>query len=329
MATHSADDAWRPSADIHCAKERSESLRVIREFFAERGVLQVDTPALGTTTVTDPNIQSISASVLPGETMFLQTSPEYFMKRLLAAGYPDIYQVCKVFRAGESGRMHSPEFTMVEWYRRGFSLNEIMRETAELVAQTLGRAHLIGDIDYLDYTDAFEERVGVDPLSCDVESLQVALHADHQLRASLGDDRNTWLDLAMSTLLTPSFSKDRLTILHHYPASLAALAQRCPENHSIADRFEVFFAGMELANGFVELTDANEQRERFDRDRQTRAERGDTIPEVDEQLVAALQSGLPPCAGVAVGFERMLMIKTGSNDIRDVQSFTIEVPEIG
>ena len=324
MATDSLDASWRPNATVRIAKERASMMRDIQQFFAQRDVLQVDTPVLGINTVTDPNIESIATTTETESTMFLQTSPEYFMKRLLAAGYPDIYQVCKVFRASESGRTHLPEFSMVEWYRQDFSLRQIMEETVALIGRVLGQILIELKADYLSYTDAFQKFVGVDPLLCDVESLKRALHADDVLRASLGDDRSSWLDLAMSQLLAPKFSGDRLTVLHHYPASQAALARRCPDDDSLADRFEVFFAELELANGFVELTDADEQLARFHRDRQTRSGSGRAVPEVDDNLIAALRDGVPQCAGVAVGFERMLMIKAGCCDINDVVSFSFE-----
>lgn len=199
-----------------------------------------------------------------------------------------------------------------------------MQETATLIAQSLGREKLAENVDYLSYTDAYQKFVGVDPLHCDLDVLKEAVRTDDQLQTSLGDDRNAWLDLVMTEVIAPEFADEQLTILHHYPASQAALSRRCPENDSLADRFEVFFAEVELANGFVELTDADEQLARFTRDREIRSDRGHTVPEADDSLIAALRNGMPPCAGVAVGFERMLMIKTDSNDIRDVMSFAIE-----
>ena len=291
-----------------------------RRFFRSRDVLEVDTPALGRFTTSDPNIESLCLANVHGATVFLQTSPESYMKRLLADGYPDIVGICRVFRGGEAGRLHQPEFTMVEWYRHGFGLDDMIDETVAFIADLLEQPGLL-DVEKLEYAEAFRRYAGVDPLAAGIGALAEAASAEDDLQESLGSDREAWLDLVLSTRVAAGFEGDRLTVLRHFPARQAALAQRCPANDGLADRFEVFYGGMELANGFVELRDPDEQRRRMLADlEKRRAASREPVP-MDEPLVAALESGLPECAGVAVGFERLLMIAAGAEDIRDVLTF--------
>lgn len=294
-----------------------------RQFFRARDVLEVGTPALGRGTTSDPNIESLCVAGRSGSRLFLQTSPESFMKRLLADGYPDIYNVGPVFRDGEAGRLHQPEFTMVEWYRHGFGLGEIIDDTLAFIAALLERTGL-RDAETLEFTAAFRQHAGVDPLEASIDELAGAAAADNDLRKCLGDDRDAWLDLLLGTRVAPRFAGDRLTVLSHFPASQAALAQTCPADGRLADRFEVFFGAMELANGFVELRDPHEQRRRMRDDLDKRRAAGKQPVPLDEPLLAALESGLPPCAGVAVGFDRLLMIATGAEDIRDVVTFAFD-----
>ncbi len=294
-----------------------------RRFFRSRDVLEVATPALGRHTATDPNIESLRIAGARGASLYLQTSPESYMKRLLADGYPDIYGICRVFRGGEAGRLHQPEFTMVEWYRHGFGLDEIIAETVAFIADVLAQPGLL-DAEKLEYGAAFRRFAGVDPLAAGIDDLAKAAAADDDLRKSLGDDREAWLDLLLSTRLAPAFGGGRLTVLRHFPARQAALARTCPADDRLADRFEVFYGGLELANGFVELRDPAEQRRRMLADlEKRRAVAREPLP-VDEPLLAALESGLPACAGVAVGFERLLMIADGAEDIRDVLTFAFQ-----
>ena len=297
-----------------------------RNFFADREVLEVDTPVLSSTTVSDPHIESVQAAFAdrPRKPYFLQTSPEYFMKRLLCSGYPDIYQVCKVFREGEAGRRHSPEFTIVEWYRHGFNLRRMMEETAAFISELVESQHLAAPPQFVDYGGAFREHAGIDAKDASLAALARLAGADDKLIESLGDDRDAWLDLVLALRVVPRFGASRLTVVYHYPASQAALARRCPDDASVADRFEIFYGGLELANGFVELQDANEQSRRFAADRETRAARNQSVHPSDERLLAALASGLPQCAGVAVGFERLLMINEMIDDIRKVQTFPFD-----
>ena len=312
--------SWQPNCGIDTARARARLRQRARRFFEQRNVLEVNTPALTEATVTDPSIESMAAEA-SGRKLFLHTSPEYHMKRLLAAGYPDCYQVCRVFRDGEAGRNHLPEFTMIEWYRHGFDLADIIEETATLVA-ALVESIRPGELLTLDYRDAFRAALGVDPMTASIGQLADALDADGGLRRVLGDDRDAWLDLAMAGRVAASFPEDRLTAIYHYPASQAALAQLSPDDPAVAERFELYLGEFELANGFVELVDAEIQRQRFEADRKKRAATGLPVHDMDTRLLAALDAGLPPCAGVALGLDRLVMIDQGLEDIRDTVTFT-------
>ena len=314
---------WKAAAGVALARQRADMLQQARTFFRTRDVLEVDTPALSRHAASDPNLESLRVAGPGGTTLYLQTSPESFMKRLLADGYPDIYGLGHVFRGGEAGRLHQPEFTMVEWYRRDFGLDAMIDETVALIAALLDRPDL-GEADSLEYRDAFKQFAGIDPFAATTDELAEAASADAGLRDSLGDDRGAWLDLLLSTRVATGFAADRLTVLRHFPASQAALARLCPLDGQVADRFEIFYGEMELANGFVELRDPDEQRRRMLADLEKRGTAGRQAVPLDEPLLAALESGLPRCAGVAVGFERVLMLATGADDIRDVMTFAFD-----
>ena len=315
--------SWRPATPPGVAARRSALLAAARRFFAGRDILEVDVPALTRAPVSDPNIESmqIQAGVAGGRTLYLSTSPEYPMKRLLAAGYPDIYSIARVFRDGEAGRWHEPEFTLIEWYRRGFTLEAMAHETCALIAALTGRPELMETAGTLRYADAFADRLGIDVTAAPIDELSRAAGADRELTLALGDDRDAWLDLLLSERLSLGFAADGLTVLTHYPASQAALARLDPADPATALRFEVFFGGLELANGYVELTDASVQRERFAVEAATRQASGRHRGPMDEQLLAALTAGLPDCAGVALGFERLHMLADGHDSIRDVITF--------
>lgn len=310
---------WRPGGSVAAARRRARLLERIRDYFERTGALSVDTPALGAATATDPNIASIPA----GNGGWLQTSPESCMKRMLAAGYPDIYSVCRVFRAAESGPRHLPEFTLLEWYRHGHLLSGIVADTLALLAHVLPE-WMAAEPETLDYRDAFLRHAGLDPLEAGVAELARAAGADARLSAALADDRDAWLDLLFATVVSPRFAADRLTIVRHFPASQAALARLCPADGRVADRFEVFAGDLELANGYVELTDPAEQAARMDADLAARRRRD--LPPVprDERLLAALKAGLPGCAGVALGVERLQMLAERTGDIRNVVAFAAE-----
>lgn len=318
--------SWRPSTSVDVAKTRAALLERIREYFVSKDVLAVDTPAISAAAVSDPNIDSLGVSGLAAGTgaLFLHTSPEFCMKRMLADGYPDIYSICRVFRAGELGRGHQPEFTMVEWYRLDFDLAAIVADTLELIATALAERAPPGPAVHMTYRDAFRGAVGVDPLVAGIDALASAAGADRALTDSIGDDRNAWLDLLFSTTVADSFADDRLTVVTHFPAEQAALARLADDDLSVAERFEVFCGTLELANGYVELSDEAELRARFQRDLETRAARGAATLPLDERFLHAMREGLPECAGVALGFERLHMLYANAADIRDVLSFEFE-----
>jgi lysyl-tRNA synthetase class 2 len=331
----SASD-WRPGAGLDTLAVRARALAAARAFFATRGVLEVETPQLVAVPVSDPQLAHVPCqlAVRPGQPYWLHTSPEYHMKRLLAAGAPDIYQLAKVFRDGELGARHLPEFTLVEWYRRGVDFGAFIDEALDFVrtvAASVNRA--LGPAQVITYRELFLEVARFDPLSLDGAAVRAAAARclAQQLApaavASLGDDTDAWLDAVMVTVVEPALVDRGLVAVRHYPASQAALAQLEPQDSRVARRFEIYLGGCELANGFHELADAGEQRRRFAADRARRQRAGliDTPP--DEALLAALAAGLPDCCGVAIGFDRLLMASLGRDDIREVVAFAAPEPD--
>jgi lysyl-tRNA synthetase class 2 len=317
---------WRPASGPQAAASRAAMMRRVREYFLAENVLEVDTPALGPFAVSDTQIESLSVSdsVVGGRPLYLHTSPEFCMKRLLAAGYPDIFSICRVFRDGEVGQRHQPEFTMIEWYRLGMELADIVDDTLSLIETALADSCPQQTPVVVDYVDAMRDVCGIDALTADSETLASAAGADQDLRAAMGDEADDWLDLLLATRVIPSFATDRLTVLRHYPSNQAALARLCPENPAVADRFEVFLGPVELANGYVELADSAELGARIARDNENRRQRGRPVRPVDKCLLAALDAGLPDCAGVALGFERLQMLHDKTDDIRDVITFAFD-----
>lgn len=317
---------WQPLSSVASASRRSAMLKRARAFFEERNILEVDTPILSRFAASDPHIESIEVTLQldPDKSWFLQTSPEYCMKRLLSAGYPDIFEICKVFRDAEAGRYHQPEFTMVEWYRLDFGLNDIVQDTLEFITTLVDAKRFDKAPMLLSHAEAFAEFAGIDSSTADIETLSAAAAADDQLKQSLGDSRDDWLDLILAEKISSKFPTDRLTALCHYPASQAALSRICPDDASVADRFEVFAGDLELANGYVELVDAKEQSSRFEADQSARKLAGRPQRPIDRAFIAALASGLPACAGVAVGFDRVHMLNEGTGDIRQALSFAFE-----
>ena len=315
---------WKPLTDTRVAMRRAAMLERAREYFSDQGVLAVDTPALCRYPTSDPNIENIGVRSQPGKDGYLHTSPEVYMKRLLAAGYPDIYSICRVFRDGEAGRRHLPEFTMAEWYRLQFDLGAIVEDTVGFIAACVNLPALTETVERIDYAEAFAAFAGVDAIEGATGEIVARATDEPRLRDALGDDRDAALDLVMAEVVAPQFAPDRLTVVQHYPASQAALARLCPADARVADRFEVFCGDLELANGYVELTDAAEQRTRFANDIASREQSGRSSLLADESLLAALEAGLPACAGVAVGLERVHMVLDQADDIRDVITFATE-----
>jgi lysyl-tRNA synthetase class 2 len=314
---------WRPTASRETLRLRAQALRSVREFFAVRGVLEVDTPALVRHAVTDRHIQSARVQ-LPGHAapLYLHTSPEYAMKRLLAAGSGDIYQLAHVFRGEEAGPLHNAEFMLIEWYRCGMPLPELMAEVAALATVLLAGA--APAIEHLRYTDAFARVLGLDPLDtgdAPLRACALAQGLDERLAAAC--TRAELLDWFMAARIGPALGHGTLCFLHHYPADQAALARLDPLDARFALRFELYHRGIELANGYEELADPHELRARFEHDRAQRAAAGLPAPEIDETLLAALDAGLPACSGVALGFERLLMLRIGAAHIDAVLPFPL------
>lgn len=319
---------WRPTSGPDAAKRRAKLLDRLRRYFDRQSVLAVDTPALSSTAVSDVHIESLAVrGGLTDVPLYLHTSPEFCMKRMLAAGYPDIYSICRVFRDDELGRSHQPEFTMLEWYRLGFGLGDIIDDTLGAISDALEDTGLRDGAVVADYRDLFAEVCDVDPERTPVSELAEVADADDDLRLALGNERDIWLDLLMATRIAPSFTATQLTVVKHYPASQAALARLCPDDVNVADRFEVFMGAVELANGYVELTDAKIQAARIENDQAIRKRRGLPMRPHDQGLIAALESGLPACAGVAMGIERLQMMHDKTDDIRDVIPIPFEVPD--
>ncbi len=321
---------WRPSATLDTLRLRAAMLQGIRAFFAARQVLEVETPLLSPATIPDPYIESFATQwrpdgALTGPTLYLHTSPEFPMKRLLAAGSGPIYQVAKVFRQGELGSRHGPEFTLLEWYRPGFNHLQLMDEVAELVGEMAER--LTGDCPHIGrvtYAEAFERHLGVDPHRASIDALRACAERegiDYRPTPQEAQQRDTWLHLLLSHCIEPQLGQTHPEFLYHYPASQAALARLTDDHPPLAARFELYWRGVELCNGFHELCDSKEQRQRFCADQDTRQALGMHIPPLDEHLLAALTAGMPESAGVAVGLDRLLMLLAGKERIAEVLAF--------
>jgi lysyl-tRNA synthetase class 2 len=319
---------WQPSALPEAIQLRARLNAELRAFFAERGVLEVETPVLSQAGNTDPNIASFSlrfvGRVDDGPRMrWLRTSPEYALKRLLAAGVGDCYELGRVFRDGEVGGRHNPEFTMLEWYRLGWDHHRLIDEAAAVVNRALALVGRVACLERIAYRELYRRELGVDPLRDDDATLRSAL-GDVQIDPE-GLERDDWLDLLMTHRLQPRFDPDTLLAVYDYPASQCALAKirhgPTRADAAVAERFELYLGPVELANGYHELTDAAEQHARFARDLHRRAARGSEQPPVDARLLSAMDAGLPACAGVALGVDRLLMAMLGTPRIADVLAF--------
>ena len=311
---------WKPAAGLDVLTARAELYRQIRSFFEARSVLEVETPLLGASAVTDVNLASFRVDYHTTRyrvERYLQTSPEYAMKRLLAAGSGPIYQICKAFRDGEAGRSHNPEFTLLEWYRPGYDHHQLMDELDQLIEQLLG----LPPAARTTYRDAMRTHAALDPLTATDDSLSAKARElgfkDEGLRVSVDD----YLDLILTHAVQPALSKNA-TFIYDFPVSQAALAKIRPGSPPVAERFELFVGGVEVANGYHELTDPVEQRQRFERDLERRRYRGLPAPAIDRHFLGALEAGLPACAGVALGLDRILMIMTGKRSLAEVLTFS-------
>lgn len=288
--------------------------------------MEVETPALSQATVTDEHLHCFSTEFVGpgaarGKTLYLQTSPEYAMKRLLAAGSGPIYQLAKAYRNEEAGRFHNPEFTMLEWYRPGFDHFALMDELDELVQRLLGCPKATR----ITYQQVFMQHLQLDPLSADIMQLrEAAARLGHGQLAANENDADTLLQLLFCDGIEPNIGHEAPCFVYDFPASQAALAKLSPQDPRVAQRFELYFKQLELANGFHELDDPTEQRARFERDNQKRLAAGRPARPIDPYLLAALEAGLPPCAGVAVGVDRLIMLALGASHIKDVLSFSVD-----
>lgn len=316
---------WRPTAAPEALLARAALLRDIRQFFFERGVLEIETPLLCSAGVTDPALEPVVAATAitsapsskKGGVRYLQTSPEYAMKRLLAAGSGDIYQLCKAFRAGEVGRKHNPEYTILEWYRLGIDHHALIREVAELVVTVLNRPGW----EVWPWGRLFQDVLNIDAHVASEAELAV-LAEQHVGPLPDGLDRDSLLDLLMSHCIEPGIADRGVVFVVDYPASQASLARKLTVNGiEVGARFECYVDGIELANGYWECADATEMRARFEQDNEIRERRGLVPKLIDERLLAAMAAGLPDCAGVALGVDRLLMLKLGVSSLSDVLAF--------
>lgn len=312
------DVPWQPTAPLENLQARAAFLASIRAFFHARAVMEVEVPLLSHSVVTAPHLQSFACE----KDYFLQTSPEYGMKRLLAAGSGSIYYLGKAFRKGEQGARHNPEFTMLEWYRVGWDYKQLAQEVSALLQHLLACA----PAQVVSYQELFERHFQIVPQHATIASLQQVALARGWIKKEqvnqLGLDKDGWLDLLMTHGIEPGLGEDRPVVVFDFPVSQAALAKTRQEaGQSVAERFEFYYAGMELANGFQELTCPIEQRVRFEADLKKRNALGQAAVPVDPYLLAALQAGLPDCAGVAVGIDRLLMLALREKSITRVLSF--------
>ncbi len=318
-------DDWRPTANRQKLRQRATVIAAMRRFFAEREVLEVETPLLSLGTTTEPHIDSLAVPCA-AQQRYLQSSPEFAMKRLLAAGSGSIYQIGKAFRAGERGTWHNPEFTLLEWYRVGFDHHALMDEVAALlacVASALGM--VVPPAKRWTYRTIFQQALAIDPLQAATLDLAALAQARGiSVQGSL--DRAGWLDLLMSECVASAWPGQQLAFVYDYPAVQASLARvrKLPDGYEVAERFEVYWGGCELANGFAELTDADELSRRTAADQAVRRARAQTYVAADARLLAAMRHGLPACAGVALGVDRLLLALGGASSIDEVIAFPWE-----
>ncbi|NMP33592.1 elongation factor P--(R)-beta-lysine ligase [Thalassotalea sp. M1531] len=318
--------SWQPSMDWEAAKKRAKLLSTIRRFFEERDVVEVETPLLSQATVTDVHLDAIQAkyswSAEGEQQLYLQTSPEFAMKRLLAAGYQSIYQISKAFRDEAQGRLHNPEFTMLEWYRIGFTMEMLMDEVQDLICLVLG----ISKTETLSYQASFIRYTQLDPLEVKIDDCLTFIRCHGKLEPWLEEvnDLDTLLQFIFCEFVEVNIGKEIPCFIHSFPASQASLAEICGNDSRVALRFECYFKGVELVNGFYELTDSKQQKTRFEQDNSSRNAKGLPSREVDHRFIKALESGLPKCAGVALGIDRLIMLALEQNTIANIMTYTID-----
>ena len=314
---------WRPAAAQGAIEARAGLLKALRAFFYAREYLEVDTPCLSHSGTTDANIDSLTVTSETFGELWLQTSPEFAMKRLLAARSGPIFQIAHAFREGEAGRWHNPEFTLLEWYVPSFDHLQLMQEVEQLLRSLAPAQVWPTAFERITYRDCFLQFLAIDAFTCTVEQLEACAKSQGiDLDASL--DRDAWLDLLMGECIGPQLGLGTPCFVVDYPASQAALARLREDQPSVASRFELYWQGLELANGFHELADAAEQRLRFEADQKLRKQQNKQVPPLDEYLLAGLEAGLPDCAGVALGVDRLLALLLGKDSLADVLSFPIE-----
>ncbi len=323
------DVLWQPSCELKQLRQRGQMLALIRQFFADKNVLEVETPLLCHSTGTEPQLDFFSSiyDCPPNKKiLFLQTSPEFAMKRLLAAGSGSIYQICKAFRNNEQGRFHNPEFTLLEWYRLEFSLDQLMDEVALLIKILLIPIFPLIRINKISYASVFFQKTALNALEYNSKAYKdYALKHDIPEAIHLcSEDHDLWLDFIFSHKIQPSLINDQIYLIYGYPASQASLARINSNDAKVADRFEVFINGIELGNGFFELADSIEQRQRFEAEIEVRKLNNRPLVEKDCRFLAALNAGLPDCCGVAIGLDRLLMLLTSSVTIDEILAFPID-----
>ncbi|PCJ50243.1 MAG: elongation factor P lysine(34) lysyltransferase [Gammaproteobacteria bacterium] len=322
MSSKDENSDWQAIASQDVLIARANMLAKIRQFFSNKNILEVDTPSLSKGTITDIYLDALSTRskhLNKGQTpLYLQTSPEFAMKRLLASGMGSIYQICRAFRDDETGRYHNPEFLMLEWYRVNFNHLQLMAEMDELLVMVLDTE----PADIITYQALFLEILGVDPLEDSNECFQKLV--TEKANGPTLTDRDELLHCLFAVLIEPQLGKKRPLMVCDFPASQSSLARLSKQDPRVSERFEVYYKGIELANGFHELKDADEQRKRFEQDNAQRLKLNKTQRPLDERLLAALQSGIPDCAGVALGLDRLLMLKLNKKSIQEVMPFPID-----
>ncbi len=324
---------WRPSCELDYLRLRAQVLAEIRQFFFQRQVLEVETPLLCQNTGTDPQLDFFATNFhYPpfNKRYFLQTSPEFAMKKLLAAGSGSIYQICKAFRNSEIGRYHNPEFTLLEWYRIDFDLFELMNEVAQLLQVLFKSVYDSINIIKISYQNLFQDVTGLNPLFFNfIEYKKFAITSGYPEALDLcGSQHVLWLDFIFSHCVQPALSNNCVYMVYWYPAVMSSLARLNLDNPMLTERFEVFVNRIELANGYFELTDDKEQESRFDREIAYRLKSGLSHVEKDRQLLAALKAGLPECSGVALGLDRLLMIVGECQNIQEVLTFPFQLNQL-